>query len=141
LGDAHDRALSWVTTPKLLRLAGDVIHFCDKKGFGKQPPLVDTFGQTKSLEPPVDAYMATMEASSITNYARVKHQEAMKNEKMAATEGIAQKQIMDERRMIAETCLIDRVNFSKMISRVQDLQRDCEMMETKCVELMTFVDK
>ena len=85
--------------------------------------------------------MATMEASSITNYARVKHQEAMKNEKMAATEGIAQKQIMDERRMIAETCLIDRVNFSKMISRVQDLQRDCEMMETKCVELMTFVDK
>jgi hypothetical protein len=138
--------VAWIKSPTLIKLASDVIYFCEKQGFGKQPPpppLTHSLDQPLSLplQPPVDPYLVLMEASSITNYARVKYQETLKHEKMAATEGIAQKQIADERRVVAETCLVERVNYSKMISEVQDLQRECEVLETKCIELVTFVDK
>ena len=130
LGDAHDRAVSWLKTRGILRLAGDVITFCLHQGFGKQPPRPHTHTETQTqtqtqtqtlslkegdqkqqedeeeggegggrrvvLTAPVDPYRELMEASSITNYARVKHQEALKNEKLAATEGIAQKQVRNK---------------------------------------------
>ena len=85
--------------------------------------------------------MVLMEASSVTNYARVKHQEALKTEKLAGTEGIAEKQIADERRMVAQKCLVGAVDFSRMLSRVQDLQADCVQLENKCVQRVTFLDK
>ena len=96
LGRAHDHALPWLKTPNIIRFASDIIYFCEKQGYCKQQKKGgDDFSDTRSLEPPVDPYQEMMEASSITIYARVKHQEALKKEKIAATEGIAQKQIDD----------------------------------------------
>ena len=42
---------------------------------------------------------------------------------------------------MALACLVPGVNYSRMIARVQDVQRDCEQLEQQCVELVTFVDK
>lgn len=99
LGDAHDRALPWLQTKGILNLASEIISFCLQRGFGKAPPVLvpelqqEEEGGRASLAAPVDPYLQLMSASSITNYARVKHQEALRHEKLAATEGIAQKQV------------------------------------------------
>lgn len=136
--------MTWLQNrPKLVQLASDLIFFCEKQGFGLPPSGGGEVLEEAAavLEAPVDPYLRVMEASSITNYARVQHQAALKHEKLAASEGLAQRQVEDSRRKVAEACLVRGVDYKKLMGRVQELQRDCTALENKCVELVTFLDK
>ncbi|CAE7845350.1 unnamed protein product, partial [Symbiodinium microadriaticum] len=143
LGDAHDRAMDWLSSTKFVRAALDVINACAMPD-GTQRSFSASTNKRKQLKPPVDPYRETLERSSRYSYSRT--MSALRSASMEAGRGggsaeeVEQMQRAAERASMALEMLTPTLNYSALTQRILDIKQSTDLGEAKVVQLALKLD-
>jgi hypothetical protein len=138
LGDAHDKAMSWLTSTKFIRSAMDIMNsliYEDKPNTPMSP------SKRKAMKAPVDPYRETLERTSRFSYSRT--MSAMRTMSMEASaansDDVEMMQRAAERARLALEMLTPTLNYAALTDRIISLKKTADKHEVRSMRLIVCV--